>query len=151
MKDLVGGNALRHYATLRLKISKITADAKMEGSSIPKKKVMSSSGQLIEVPSGFLQKITLEKTGTNHLEGYHVEVPFLYGLGPDDFVSNIMAAVASGIIGTAGPGRYEVPTQSGPVKLHGKEALLDFFRKDTSFYEWLMQNVTKTEAEAKQE
>ena len=150
MKQIVGGNALAHYATIRLNISKITGQSSLDGASIPKKKVTSTAGDIIEVPSGFLQKIKLEKAGTNHLENQHILVPFLYGLGPDDFKSNIMAAVAAGIIGVNGPGRYEVPTRDGVVNIHGKEALIEFFQKDTSFYEWLMNSVTKTKEEVEE-
>lgn len=143
MVNLVGGNALRHYATLRLKISKIRDKDK-----VPIKKITTPDGQVIDVPVGFLQKITLEKAGTNHLEGCSVSIPFLYGLGPDDFESNIMAAVAAGVIKNPSTGWYEVPTSSGdPVKVHGREALMEFFRKDMSFYSWVMSCITKTEEE----
>lgn len=150
IKDLVGGNALRHYATLRMQIVKITSADKAKTAGVPRKKIPDPGGfgGVIEVPTGFLQKIILEKAGTNHLEGQSIHVPFLYGLGPDDFKSNIMAAVAAGIIASPSAGRFEVPTTGDPVKLHGKAALLQFFNDNTGHYEWLMQSIVKTEEEA---
>ena len=153
MKDLVGGNALRHYATLRMQIVKITGLEKTKSAGVPRKKIPSPDGLggTIEVPTGFLQKIILEKAGTNHLEGQSIHVPFLYGLGPDDFKSNVMAAVATGIIARPSAGWYEVPTSGDPQKIHGKAALLQFFADNTGHYERLMHSITKTEEEANAE
>jgi RecA/RadA recombinase len=150
IKDLVGGNALRHYATLRMQIVKIMSTDKLKGAGCPKKKIPDPGGfgGMIEVPTGFLQKIILEKAGTNHREGQSIHVPFLYGLGPDDFKSNVMSAVACGIIKTTSAGWYEVPTAEEPQKIHGKAALLAFFTQNTGHYDWLMQSIMKTEEEA---
>jgi len=149
VKTLSGGNALRHYATLRLKISKITAKDKVAQigltDQVPKKKVRGPDGTIIkEVPVGFLQKILLEKAGTNHLEGRSILVPFLYGLGPDDFESNVMAAVGTAIASPSA-GRYEIPTQDDPIKIHGREALLRFFRENQDHYDWVMAQITSEE------
>jgi RecA/RadA recombinase len=151
VKYLVGGNALRHYATLRLKITKLTGRDKVKGAGVPRKTVPDGMGGMIEVPTGFLQVITLEKAGTNHREGQSIHVPFLFGLGPDDFKSNIMAAVTAGLIKTTSAGRYEIPTADEPVKIHGRAALLDFFTKNQGHYEWLMASIVKTEEEANAE
>ena len=137
IKDLVGGNALRHYATFRIKITKI-----MDRQKVPRKKIAAPDGTVNEVPVGFLQKITLEKTAVNHLEGQSIYVPFLYGLGPDDFESNVMAAVAAGMVTKSGAW-YEIPVSEGdPVRLQGRSNLVDFFREHRAHYEWIMNRLT---------
>lgn len=147
IKDLVGGNALRHYVTIRLDVSKITDKQK-----VPKKKVAGPDGSIAEVPVGFIQKIKLGKAGTNHREGQIVQIPFLYGVGPDDFESNIMAAVAMGVIQNPTAGRYEVPVKEGdPKKIHGRESLLEFFRANMEFYDWVMNCITQEYKDGQEE
>ena len=139
MLECVGGHALQHYVTLKLRLSKLT-----DKNKVPKKNVLAPDGQTIQVPIGFIQKIKLEKAGTNHRENQTIEIPFLYGIGPNDFESNIMAAVGMGVIVSPSAGRFEVPTSSGEVvKIHGRDKLIQFFYDQKEYYDWLMDNITR--------
>jgi len=132
----VGGHALQHYATHRIRVSRLMSKEK-----VPRKNVYSPDGRREQVPVGFVQKLLLEKSGTNHLEGRAVEVPFLNNRGPDDFKSNLMTAVAMGVIKAAGAW-FEIPTSSGePIRVQGRAKLLEFMNDNQEYYEWIMAKI----------
>ena len=132
-EELVGGEALKHYNSLTVHFVRINNRQKIPMVAVP--------GIKDKQPAGFIMKATVDKTRINHLETRYIEVPFLFGLGPDVFEANVMAAVKLGVIQQAGS-YYTLPTSNGDEKLQGKPRLLEWVRKNERYYEWLMQVVT---------
>lgn len=130
-EQLTGGKALEHYNSLTVHFVRIN-----NRDRIPLRKVSSGTE-----PAGFLLKAISEKTRVNHRETQYVEIPFLFGLGPDVTESNIMAAVKLGIIRQAAS-YYTLPTSQGEMQIQGRDSLISWIRGNEPYYDWLLQIVT---------
>lgn len=135
-EELTGGHALLHYNSLTVHFVRINAKDK-----VPSKKIPGPDGKQKTLPIGFVMKAQVEKTRVNHRERDFVEIPFLWGLGPDKFEANVLAAVRLGIIQRSGAW-YTAPTANGPETMQGKDALIDWVRQSPVYYDWLMERVT---------
>jgi recombination protein RecA len=138
-EHLAGGHALHHYNSLNLHFIRISAKDK-----VPFRMVAKADGSGNEKkPIGFLMKVIVDKTRINHLDQQFILMPFLWGLGPDNFEMNVMAAVKLGIITQAGS-FYTLPSADGDIKLQGKSNMLDWVKApgNEPYYEWLMAQVT---------
>jgi len=136
-EQLTGGHALKHYVSLNLHFQRL---ASKKHPMLPKRKV-SRGDKMAEVPAGFVMKVQVDKTRVNHRDQDYIEVPFLWGLGPDNFEMNVLAAVKLNIIEKTG-NYYTIPTGNGPVKVNGKGQLLEWMHSQPTYYEWLMSNIT---------
>lgn len=139
-EQLTGGHALHHYNSLNLHFVRITNKEKVPSRMVPK-----ASGDGNEKkPIGFLMKVMVDKTKINHRDQDAIHLPFLWGLGPDNFEMNVMAAVNLGIIKKAGA-YFKLPTAEGEITLQGKENFLTWMRapENAAYYDWLMNQVTE--------
>jgi len=137
-EQLTGGHALLHYVSLNLHFTRIGG---LKHPSLPVAKVQVGDKNETK-PIGFVMKVKVDKTRVNHRDQDYVEIPFLWGLGPDNFEMNVLAAVKLGIIGKAGS-FYTLPTAKGPVQLHGRAALMEWVRGNEEYYGWLMDTITE--------
>jgi recombination protein RecA len=138
-EHLAGGHALHHYNSLNLHFIRIQDKKK-----VPTREVAKADGSGLEKKViGFLMKVIVDKTRINHLDQQFILIPFIWGLGPDNFEMNVMAAVKMGVIQQAGS-FYTLPTADGDIKLQGKPNLLDWMRapENQAYYDWLMAQVT---------
>lgn len=137
-EQLTGGHALKHYVSLNLHFQRMSKSHPLT----PTRTAPKASGEGNEkVPVGYVMKITVDKTRTNHRDQDHIEIPFLWGLGPDNFEMNVLAAVKLGII-KQNSSYYTLPTSQGDMKLQGKEQLMSWMRANQPYYEWLLATVT---------
>jgi recombination protein RecA len=92
-----GGNALKFYASVRLRVTKQSGKDKQLEVKIPPKK----EGDKEETATGYLMKITIQK---NKMAAPHefIEVPILYGHGVYSPIDIFTAAVAANIIEVEG-------------------------------------------------
>jgi RecA/RadA recombinase len=143
-EQLTGGHALKHYVTLNLHFTRLQSKTHP---LVPTMLIPKPSGKGNEtVLTGFVLKITVDKTKINHKDQSYIELPFLWGLGPDNFEMNVLAAVKMGIIQKAGS-FYTLPTGTGDAKLQGKQALMDWMKEQPAYYEWLLRTVTSNFSE----
>lgn len=137
-EELTGGHALGHYNSLNLHFIRLNSK---EHQLAPSRKIPKPDGGFTTVSTGFVMKIIVDKTRINHRDRDFIEVPFLFGLGPDNFEMNVMAAVKLGIIAKVG-NYYTLRTGSGDIKVNGREQLIEWMRSQQAYYDWLLSNVT---------
>jgi len=138
-EQLTGGHALKHYVTLNLHFTRLQSK---KHPLLPTRRIPRPSGEgFEEQPVGFVMKIQVDKTRVNHMDSSYVEIPFLWGVGPDNFEMNVLAAVKMNIIKRAGS-FYTLPTAQGEIKLQGKEQLLEWMHNNKPYYDWLLNMVT---------
>lgn len=135
-EQLTGGHALMHYNSLNLHFIRSNDRDKVPARTIP-----GADGKNAKVPIGFNMIVKVDKTRLNHRDQDQIMLPFLWGVGPDHFETNVMASVRLGIIKQAGA-YYSLPTAQGEQKIQGKEALLDWVKANPNYYEWLLTAVT---------
>lgn len=142
-EQLTGGHALLHFASLILHFIRINSKKHpmlpMRIVAKPAKK----DGKVTyeEVTAGFVMKIQADKTRLNHRDQDFIEIPFLWGLGPDVFESNVDAAVKLGVIGKSGS-YYTLRTDQGPQTVQGRAKLMEWMRGNPPYYEWLLNTIT---------
>lgn len=136
-EQLTGGHALKHYVSLNLHFTRL---ASKKHPMLPTRKVMTGD-KMVDAPVGFVMKVQVDKTRVNHRDQDFVEIPFLWGLGPDNFELNVLAAVKLNIIEKSG-NYYNIPTGDGPVKVNGKAQLMEWMRAQPAYYDWLLATVT---------
>jgi RecA/RadA recombinase len=137
-EQLTGGHALKHYVSLNLHFTRINSK---KHTLLPVRKVKRGD-DVVKVPVGFVMKIQVDKTRLNHRDQQFIEVPFLWGLGPDNFEMNVLAAVKLGIGITKAGNYYTINTGDGPIKVNGKGQLMEWMRAQPVYYDWLMANIT---------
>jgi len=137
-EQLTGGHALLHYATLILHFIRIQGK---DHPKLPHIKVPGKDGKNKKVPIGFVMKVVVDKTKTNHRENDFIEIPFIWGLGPDQFESNVDVAVRLKIIAKAGA-FYTLRTADGDIKIQGRDNLMTWMRGNQPYYDWLMSGIT---------
>lgn len=136
MEQLTGGHALKHYVSLNLHFKRMA-----KSHALTPTRLTNTGNKNENVPVGFVMKVTIDKTRINHRDQDSVEIPFLWGLGPDNFELNVMAAVKLGIISKASS-FYTLKTGAGDIKLQGRDNLLSWMRDQPAYYDWLMRTVT---------
>lgn len=137
-EQLTGGHALLHYCSLILHFIRINSK---KHTMLPKRVVVKAGGKSEEVAAGFVMKIQADKTRLNHRDQDFIEIPFLWGLGPDVFESNVDAAVKLGLIGKSGS-YYTLRTDQGPQTVQGRAKLMEWMRGNPPYYEWLLATIT---------
>ena len=120
-----GGNAVKHWAHLRLVLRRAN-DKDL------KRAVIQPDGQTKECYVGFTSIIRVDKTRQSATEGQEVEVPFIYGVGFDSVEATLRTALALGIIQTAGAW-YKHPLFPGDkCQIQGKQNAKQFVRENPS-------------------
>lgn len=90
-----GGNAMKHFAHVMLKFSRINDQSYKEN-------VLSPDGQVHEVRTGYFTIITIEKTKQSSHEQKVIQVPFKLGQGFDTVTALFHTAVGYGVIDKSG-------------------------------------------------
>jgi len=120
-----GGNALKHWAGMRLDIYRSRDDAL-------KKAVVQPDGQMKECFIGFKSTIRIDKSKVSPTEGQEVEVPFIHGMGFDSVESTIRTALALGVVETRGAYYRHALFPGEKAQVHGKAATNQFIRENPS-------------------
>lgn len=118
-----GGNALKHWAHLRLKTRR--GNQKEGPDAI---KLMSPDGEIRSVRPGWAQHIKNDKTRINEKEGQEIILQFVYGRGLDSVAASITALLASGEIERRGGYYYHELFPDG--MLQGKDAMVEFLKEN---------------------
>lgn len=139
-EQLTGGHALHHYNSLNLHFVRINAKDQVPSRVVPG---AGKDGKAKKAPIGFIMKVKVDKTRVNHLDQQEIRVPFIWGLGPDNFRMNVLAAVKLDIIKKASS-YYTLRTAEGPMKIQGEDNLMDWMRapENEAYYDWLMAQIT---------
>jgi recombination protein RecA len=127
-ENTAGGKALKFYASLRLKMTKIRSDfiEKKDDISLKKKRA----------PYGNLVQVKVVKNKLDAKQGETGEVFIRYGFGIDDYLSVIESAAARRIVKKDGS-MYRYGEQS----FRGRDAFRAFLMKDLATYETLKKQV----------
>lgn len=91
-----GGKALKFYAYLRIKFTKLRAE------KLPAKRKDGFTGKEVTVPYGNLTQVKLVKSKVDGKQGFTSEIFIRFNYGIDNYVSLIEAAVANRIIQKTG-------------------------------------------------
>lgn len=135
-----GGNALKHWAGLRLVIRR-TNDEDL------KKSVVQPDGEMKLCHVGFKAIIRIDKTKVSPTEGQEVEIPFIYGMGFDSVEATIRTAMAMGVIEQRGAW-YRHPLFPGKnVQIQGKAATKQFVKENPSVLTAISDEVLAVSAE----
>lgn len=139
LEEVKGGNAVKHWAHLRLKFRR-TGKADW-----PEKiNIKGLDGTVRKVHPGWACSIKVDKTRINSNEGQELLLKFYLGRGFDSVISTITAAMGLDIITRSGP-MYSCELLPEPVK--GKEALMELFQKDGALMSRLGELVDKVSLE----
>ena len=118
-----GGNAVKHWAHLRLTIRR-------SNEKDLKRMVVQPDGHTKECYIGFKGIIRTDKTRQSATEGQEVEVPFIYGIGFDSAESVTRSALAMNVIEQVGA-YYRHPLFPGDkCQIQGKDAMKSFVREN---------------------
>lgn len=123
-EEVKGGNALKHWAHLRLKTRR---GNRLEGPAAVK--VMAPDGESRLIVPGWAQHVKNDKTRINEKEGQEVVLQFVYGRGLDSIAASITALMASGEVERRGGWYYHELFPDG--KLQGKDAMVTFLKENT--------------------
>lgn len=115
-----GGNALKHWAHLRLMFKRGPKSDWPEPV-----KVKGFDGQTREVFPGWSGRMKIEKTRINANEGKEILLPFKHGLGFDSVQATINSAFGLNLIERAGPTYKNSLLPGGSMK--GKNEVIKFF------------------------
>lgn len=118
-----GGNALKHWAHLRLMTRR---GNRQEGPTAVK--VMAPDGETRDIVPGWAQHIKVDKTRVNDKEGQEIILQFVFGRGLDSIAASITALLAHGIVERRGAYYYNEKLPDG--KIQGKDALIDLLKAD---------------------
>ena len=135
LKEVRGGNALKHWAHLRL--------AFRRGPKIDwpvKIKVQCPDGKQRDLHPGWSGRIKIEKTRINEREGQEILIRFYLGRGFDSKEATINAAIGLGLI-VQGGGGYFTNSLLPEGKIRGKESVFEFFKKHEQEYKQLFDLV----------
>lgn len=139
LEEVRGGNAVKHWAHLRLKFRR-TGKADW-----PEKiNVKGLDGTLRKLHPGWACSIKLDKTRINKNEGQELILKFYHGRGFDSVISTITAAMGLDIITRSGP---TYSCELLPDKIKGKDALMEIFINDQSLLSSLGELVDKVSLE----
>lgn len=139
LEEVKGGNAVKHWAHLRLKFRR--SPKKDWPSPI---KVTGLDGQIRSKHPGWACCMKVDKTRLNAAESQEVILPFYFGRGFDSVLSTITAAMGLDIITRKGA-YYECSLF--PEKIQGKEDVVKFFTSDSNLLAELGKLVDKVSLE----
>ena len=139
LEEVKGGNALKHWAHLRLKFRrgpKADWPKPMELTGL--------DGKIRKTFPGWAGCVKVDKSRMNANETQEITIPFFFGRGFDSTISTISAAMGLGVITRRGA-YYECSILK--EKVQGKEELIDIFTKDPEALKQLAALVDKTYVE----
>jgi RecA/RadA recombinase len=134
ISEVKGGNAVKHWAHLRLMFRRGPRSDWPEAVDI-----MSPSGNKIKVFPGWSGRLKVEKTRINAHEGQEVLLPFNHGKGFDSQSSTIYSALGLEIIKRSGAYYNHASLPGG--KILGKEATIEYFNANEDAYDVLYSEV----------
>ncbi len=135
LEEVRGGNALKHWAHLRLKFRRGPK------SDWPKPmEVVGLDGKNRKAYPGWASCIKVDKTRMNSSETQEITIPFFFGRGFDASISTISAALGLNVITRKGA-YYECPIL--PDKVQGKEELIAYFTSNPDALKALGELVDK--------
>lgn len=91
-----GGKALKFYAYLRMKFTKLRAE------KLPAKRKDGFTGKDVSIPYGNLTQVKIVKSKVDGKQGFTSEIFIRFNYGIDNYFSLIEAAVANKVIGKSG-------------------------------------------------
>lgn len=139
LEEVRGGNAVKHWAHIRLRFRR-TGKADW-----PEKiNIKGLDGTLRKLHPGWACSIKLDKTRINKNEGQELILKFYYGRGFDSVISTITAAMGLDVITRNGP---TYSCELLPEKVKGKEAIIKIFTEDSNLLQKLGELVDKTSLE----
>jgi len=134
ISEVKGGNAVKHWAHLRLMFRRGPRSDWPESVD-----VIGPSGNKIKVFPGWSGRIKVEKTRINSNEGQEVLLPFNHGKGFDSLASTIYSALGLGIIERAGA--YYKHSALPDGQMQGKDSTIEYFTNNEEAYEKLYDEV----------
>ena len=134
ISEVKGGNAVKHWAHLRLMFRRGPRSDWPEPIEIN-----SPSGNKIKVYPGWSGRIKVEKTRINANEGKEVILPFNHGSGFDSLSSTIYSALGLELISRAGAFYSHHALPEG--KMRGKDNVIEYFATNKDAYETLYNEV----------
>ena len=134
INEVKGGNAVKHWAHLRLMMRRGPRSDWPDAVEIK-----SPSGQTIKVFPGWSGRMKVEKTRINANEGQEVLIPFTHGKGFDSRISTINSAFGLGIIERAGGYYKNDLLPDGQIQ--GKDNAIAYFNENEEAYEKLYERV----------
>jgi recombination protein RecA len=141
-EEVKGGNALKHWAHLRLKTRR---GNRAEGPTAIK--IMAPDGEIRQVVPGWAQHLKLDKTRANEKEGQEIVLQFVSGRGLDSIAASITALLASGEISRRGAYYYHELFPGDNIQ--GKEALVAFLKEEPEIRKKLTESMDKSFIENK--
>lgn len=131
-----GGNALKHWAHLRLMFKRGPR------SDWPEQiKIKTPDGETREVFPGWSGRIKIEKTRINPNEGKEILLPFKHGLGFDSKTAAINSAFGLGVIQRSGPTYISAHLPDGKMK--GKDEVIKYFSTNEEAYNGLVKELSE--------
>lgn len=126
-----GGNALKHWSSVRLMLSRLQDKSTVIERVLP-------DGSVEKIAAGHDVKIKLDKTKVNDKEGQFVVIPFRYGIGFDCVESAVNVGIALGLI-TKSASIYSYADK----KHKGKDSLIEYFKNTKADYDQLVIDIQK--------
>ena len=139
-----GGNAMKHWAHLRL----MTRRGNQKEVTGGKNSILMADGTLRDIMSGWSMHLKVDKTRLNGNEGRSVMLQFVLGRGLDCTESAITALFASSVFKQSGAWFYHDKLHTG--KIQGKDALINLLQADEALRESLIKELDETLAEESQ-
>jgi recombination protein RecA len=130
-----GGNAVKHWAHVRLKLTRIQDLSTVEEIIMP-------DGVKRKSQTGHDVVITLEKSKQNGNEGKSVVVPYRFGIGLDAIESSIAMGINLGIIERAGAW-YSFTHEDKEHRQQGRNKVSQFFKANEELYNELVYRLQK--------
>lgn len=134
ISEVKGGNAVKHWAHLRLMFRRGPRSDWPAAVDI-----VGPSGNKIKVFPGWSGRIKVEKTRINPHEGQEVLLPFNHGKGFDSQASTIYSALGLEIITRSGA--YYKHSSLPGGQMQGKEATIEYFNTNEQAYDLLYNEV----------
>lgn len=138
-----GGNAVKHHAHIRLKMSRVQ-DKSTEA------EIVLPDGNVSSVMRGHDVVIKLDKTKQNDKEHQYIIVPYRLGIGFDATESTIAMGVNLGVIQQAGAWYTFVDASGEEHQVQGRNKLSDIFSNE-ELYNQLIHKIQSLKSKRKDE
>lgn len=132
LQEVRGGNAVKHWAHLRLVLRRGPKSEWPEA-----KEIIGIDGKKYKTYPGWAGRFKVEKTRINKNEGKEVSISFMHGTGFDSFNSSMNAAFGLGLFERTGP-RYACSIFP-ELKWLGREAVVEHFQKNKEDFDKLKE------------
>lgn len=132
--EVKGGNALKHWASLRIMTRRGNKDE-----APPPVKIRMPDGETRQVPSGWAQHLKVDKTKLNENEGQEILLQFILGRGLDSVTASITALLGSETIERKGGWYYHDKLPDG--KIQGKDTLISFLTENRSVLDEIVKEL----------